>query len=98
MLGGSLLEVAKFNRQTTVNDRMYKLIVDKAKEAEKHTKFVLENSKMMFMMPKIKLIVPTNLELETSLSMKLSTDFSYVKDSKEQHCIEYTEKFDEDTG
>lgn len=34
-------------------------------------------------MPKIKLIIPTNLELETSLSMKLSTDFSFVKDSKE---------------
>jgi hypothetical protein len=33
MLGGSLLEVARFSRSTTINDHVKKVIIDKANEA-----------------------------------------------------------------
>jgi len=64
--------------------------------SKQRTKYVLECSRLKFIMPKIKLIIPKNLELEDSLSLKLSTDMSFEKESKEQHCVEYVVKKEDD--
>ena len=62
---------------------------------EKLTKYVLDSSSLRFEMPKIKLIVPRNLEQEDCLSLKLSTDMAFKKESKEQHCVKYQVKYED---
>ena len=83
------------NQKTTLYSSVTKQIF---RQNDRQVKFMLNKSHFIFIMPKVMLIIPTNLENENSLSLKLAANFSQNRYSLEQRRIEYIVKINEETG